>query len=58
MPVSNLGQVVGNSFTILESSGPVTGVFAGLANNATFTAGGMTLRVNYFATKVRLTRVS
>ena len=39
----------GSTFTILNktSAGAISGTFAGLANNSTFTAGGYTFRISY-----------
>ena len=47
IPGSNLTP--GTTFTILSktSAGAVSGTFAGLANNATFTAGGETFGISY-----------
>lgn len=48
---------LGNTFTILQA-GSVSGTFNGLPNNATFTVGGVTYRINYTATAVTLTVVN
>lgn len=41
----------GTQFTIVSNDGvdAVSGTFAGLANNAVFTAGGLQFRINYFS---------
>ncbi len=38
---------INQTFTILSSTGPITGTFAGLANNATFVVSGHLFRINY-----------
>lgn len=48
---------IGKIFTFIHSDAPVTGIFTGLANNDTFSVGGMTFRINY-GSKVRLTRTA
>jgi hypothetical protein len=46
---------VGNTFTVLQASGTVTGTFAGKANGSTFSVGGTTFTINYGANNVVLT---
>jgi fibronectin-binding autotransporter adhesin len=47
----------GNVFAILQSTGPISGAFAGLPEGFTFTSGGRTFRINYTANAVTLTDV-
>jgi fibronectin-binding autotransporter adhesin len=46
------------TFTILSSTSAITGTFAGLANNATFTADGHTFKITYNLMNVVLTFLS
>src|SRR5262249_46555630 len=46
---------VGNTFTILQTTGTVTGTFAGKANGSTFAVGGTTLSIAYNPNSVVLT---
>jgi autotransporter-associated beta strand protein len=46
-PVLGSGVTAGTQFTIIESTGPITGIFTGLANGAVFNAGGGRYRINY-----------
>jgi hypothetical protein len=57
---SVLNSTLGESYSILRTSAPgaISGTFYGLADNATFVAGGRTLRVNYTSTEVTLTDVT
>ena len=48
----------GNSFTILQATGGVSGTFFGLADLATFSVGDDTFQIDYTATTVVLTTVS
>jgi autotransporter-associated beta strand protein len=47
----------GDTFTILTTTGGLTGTFAGLADNSTLTANGQMFRINYSANAATLTRV-
>jgi fibronectin-binding autotransporter adhesin len=47
----------GTSFTIISSTGAVSGTFLGLANNAVFPISGQNFRITYNANSVVLTRV-
>ncbi|HZU38156.1 MAG TPA: hypothetical protein VFA18_19695 [Gemmataceae bacterium] len=44
----------GETFTIISGASSITGTFAGLADNATFTNGGRTYRIHYTTTSVTL----
>ncbi len=48
----------GDTFTIIASTGTITGTFDGLPDGAMFSAGGITLQINYPANAVTLTNVS
>ena len=48
-------SAAGNTFTIIQSTGAITGTFSGLPEGGTFTVGGRTFRINYTATTVVLT---
>jgi autotransporter-associated beta strand protein len=50
-------SAVGDSFTIIETTGTLTGTFFGLANGQTTTIGGLTFKVTYTSNSVQLTRV-
>jgi len=56
-PIVTMPTVAGNVLTII-TAGSVTGIFTGLADNATFVANGRTYRINYTATTVTLTDVT
>jgi len=47
-----LGLAVGEHLFIVESTGAVTGTFAGLADGATFTADGVTFTIDYYPSGV------
>lgn len=53
----NLGYtpVAGDAYTIIRSSGAITGTFNNLPNDATFTKDGKTFRINYTSNTVVLT---
>ena len=48
----------GQVFTIISGAKSITGTFAGLANNATFTNNGRTYQISYTASTVTLTDVT
>jgi hypothetical protein len=52
---SSLG---GDTFTIIASTGSVTGTFAGLPDGATFTINGLTLEINCLPSSVVLTNIA
>ena len=54
----NFDPTPGNSFTILQTTGGVSGTFFGLADLAQFTVGDDTFQIDYTATAVVLTAVS
>ena len=49
---------VGDTFTIVQSTGALTGTFAGLSEAAVFCVGSVALRVNYTASTATLTVVA
>jgi len=49
---------VGDSFTILQAAGGVTGLFGGYASGETFSVGCLNFRIDYTPTAVVLTRVA
>ena len=57
---NNIAAPLGTPYGILTAQlgGTLSGTFAGLPNNATFTAGGQTFQINYSSTSVVLTVVS
>jgi autotransporter-associated beta strand protein len=59
LTVNVLSSAFNNVYTIITSStGGISGTFTGLANNATFTAGSRSLRINYSGNAVTLTDVT
>ena len=48
----------GNAFAILQSTGAISGAFAGTAGGFTFSSGGRTFRINYTTNAVTLTDVT
>jgi len=48
----------GNAFAILQSTGAISGAFAGLPEGFTFSSGGRTFRINYTTNAVTLTDVT
>lgn len=52
---TGFSPAVGNIFTIVQTTGGVSGTFQGLAEGAQFTAGGRTFVIHYTATAVTLT---
>ena len=56
--LNNFDATPGNSFTILQAAGGVSGTFFGLADLATFSLGDDTFQIDYTATTVVLTAVS
>jgi autotransporter-associated beta strand protein len=59
LSVNVLGSAPGNVYTIVSSAtGGISGTFTGLANNATFSAGGRTYRINYSSKAVTLTELT
>ena len=54
---SGFTPVIGEEFTIIKTTGTLTGTFAGLANGQTTTIGGLTFKVTYTSNSVKLTRV-
>jgi hypothetical protein len=57
---NNIAAPLGTPYGILTAQlgGTLSGTFAGLPNNATFTAGGQLFQINYTSTSVVLTVVS
>jgi autotransporter-associated beta strand protein len=56
LSVNVLGSAPGNVYTIVSSAtGGINGTFNGLADGATFAAGGRTFRIHYTANAVTLT---
>jgi autotransporter-associated beta strand protein len=51
-------STTGNAFTILQTTGSVSGGFLGLADGSTFASGGRTFRINYTTNAVTLTDVT
>jgi autotransporter-associated beta strand protein len=51
-------SALGNAFTILQSSGVLSGTFAGLPEGSTLASGGRTFRINYTTNTVTLTDVT
>jgi hypothetical protein len=59
LSVNVVGSATGTVYTLVSSAtGGISGTFAGLANGATFSAGGRSFRINYTANAVTLTDVS
>jgi autotransporter-associated beta strand protein len=59
LSVTVLGSSVGSVYTIVSSAtGGISGTFSGLADNATFSAGGHTYRIIYSADAVTLTELT
>jgi autotransporter-associated beta strand protein len=54
---AGFAAAVGNTFTIITSSGPLIGTFNGLPDGSSFNANGQTFRANYTSNSVLLTRV-
>src|SRR2546423_1550717 len=50
-------SATGNTFTILQSTGAISGAFAGLPEGSTFASGGRRFRINYTANAATLTDV-
>src|SRR4029077_18588222 len=48
-------SALGNTFTIIQSAGPISGLFSGLQNGGSLTAGGRTLVITYLPNSVILT---
>lgn len=48
----------GDTFTIIASTGGITGMFAGLPDGTTFSTDGVTLQIHYAANAVTLTNVA
>jgi autotransporter-associated beta strand protein len=57
MPPAGTPFMDGTTFTIIMSSGPITGTFNNLPNNAILTANGLNFRITYNTNSVVLTRV-
>jgi hypothetical protein len=51
-------SVTGNAYAIMQSTGAISGGFAGLAEGFTFVSGGRTFRINYTPNAVSLTDVT
>jgi autotransporter-associated beta strand protein len=54
---AGFAAAIGNTFTILTSSGGITGTFNGLPNNAMLNISGQTFQIAYTSNSVVLTRV-
>jgi fibronectin-binding autotransporter adhesin len=50
-------SAVGETFTIVQTTGTLTGTFLGFANDDTVTLGGLNFKVNYTSNSVTLTRM-
>jgi autotransporter-associated beta strand protein len=50
--------LVGDTFTIIQTTGTLTGTFAGIGNNGTISKNGMTFQVMYTGNSVMLKRIA
>jgi autotransporter-associated beta strand protein len=55
---AGFAAAIGNTFTIITSTGGIIGTLSGLANNALLTISGQLFEISYSPTSVVLTRIS